>query len=117
MPRPARQVGLVRKVAVGSFAMTDTHADIPSVVERTQPVQVDGAVVDVCFIGEGAAFVLGEEALVLAGKDEVRRIALHGGAILSSAGDADRIGTGGDDGKVIATDANGAATVIASDAK
>jgi WD40 repeat protein len=97
--------------------MTDTHADIPSVVERTQPVHVDGAVVDVCFIGEGVAFVLGEEALVLARKGEASRIALHGGAILCSAGDADRIVTGGDDGKVVATDASGANTVIATDLK
>jgi len=97
--------------------VSDTHADIPSVVERTQPVQVDGAVVDACFIGDGVAFVLGEEALVLARKDEARRIALHGGAILCSAGDADRIVTGGDDGKVMATDASGAGTVIATDPK
>ena len=97
--------------------MSETHTDIPSVVERTQPVQVDGAVVDVCFIGDGVAFVLGEEALVLARKGEARRIALHGGAILCSAGDADRIVTGGDDGKVMATDASGAGTVIATDPK
>ena len=97
--------------------MSETHTDIPSVVERTQPVQVDGAVVDVCFIGDGVAFVLGEEALVLARKGEARRIALHGGAILCSAGDGDRIVTGGDDSKVMATDASGASTVIATDPK
>jgi hypothetical protein len=54
------------------------------VVERTRPVKVDGAVVSACFVGEGAAFVLGEETLVLARKGEERRIALHGGAILSA---------------------------------
>ena len=97
--------------------MAETHSDIPSVVERTRPVQVDGAVVDVCFIGDAAAFVLGEEALVLARKDEARSIAVHGGAILSSAGDGERIVTGGDDGKVIATDASGASAVIATDVK
>src|SRR5258705_1135714 len=113
MPGPARQVRVVREAAVGGFAMTETHTDIPSVVERTRPVQVDGAVVDVCFIGDAAAFVLGEEALVLVRKDEARRIALHGGAILSSAGDGGRIVTGGDDGKIIATDASGASAVIA----
>ena len=97
--------------------MSETHSDIPSVVERTRPVQVDGAVVDVRFVGDRAAFVLGEEALVLARKGEERRIAVHGGAILSSAGDGQRIVTGGDDGKVTATDASGASTVIATDPK
>src|SRR5882724_1687347 len=117
MPGPARQVRVAREAAVGGFVMTDTHTDMPSVVERTRPVQVDGAVVSACFVGDSAAFVLGEEALVLARKDEDRRIAVHGGAILSSAGDGDRIVTGGDDGKVIATDASGASTVIATDVK
>jgi hypothetical protein len=97
--------------------VSETHSDIPSVVERTRPVKVDGAVVSACFVGEGAAFVLGEETLVLARKGEERRIALHGGAILSAVGDTDRIVTGGDDGKVMATDASGATTVIATDAK
>jgi WD40 repeat protein len=97
--------------------VAETHSDVPSVVERTRPVQVDGAVVDVCFVGDSAAFVLGEEALVLARKGDERRIAVHGGAILSSAGDRHRIVTGGDDGKVMATDASGVSTIIATDPK
>ena len=97
--------------------MSETHSDIPSVVERTRPVKVDGAVVSAYFVGDDAAFVLGEEALVLARKGEERRIAVHGGAILSATGDSDRIITGGDDGRVMATDASGATTVIATDAK
>src|SRR5882672_7832607 len=91
MPGPARQVRVAREAAVGGFVMTDTHTDMPSVVERTRPVQVDGAVVSARFVGDSAAFVLGEEALVLARKD--------------------------DDRKVIATDASGATSVIATDPK
>jgi len=97
--------------------VTDTHTDIPSVVERTRPVKVDAPVVDVHFVGDAAAFVLGEEALVLARKGEARRIAVHGGAILAAAAGGNRVVTGGDDGKVVATDASGAATEIAADPK
>jgi len=87
------------------------------VVERTRPVPVDGPVVGVHFVGDATAFVLGEEALLLARKDEARRIAVHGGAILAVATAGDRIITGGDDGKVMAIDASGASTVIATDPK
>ena len=38
---------------------------------------------------------------------EPRRMAVHGGAILATAADGERIVTGGDDGKLIATDAGG----------
>jgi len=55
---------------------------------------------------------------VLVSRDgEARRVAVHGGAILSSAADDSRVVTGGDDGKVAATDASGATTVLATDAK
>jgi len=80
-------------------------------------VTVDGPVVDVHFVGDAAAFVLGEEALVLARQEEARHIAVHGAAILAAAADGDRIITGGDDGKVVTTDASGASTVIATDSK
>ncbi len=76
------------------------------------------AVVGAHFLKDTAAFVLGEEALLLAARDgEPRRVAVHGGGILSSAGDGSRIVTGGDDGKVVATDAKGELTVVATDAK
>jgi len=97
--------------------VTDTRDDIPSVVERTRPVPIDGPVVGVHFVGDAAAFALGEEALVLARKGEERRIAVHGGAILTAAADGNRIITGGDDGKVMATDASGACTVVVTDPK
>ena len=98
--------------------MTDTRTDIPSVVERTRPLAAGAPVVAVHFLGQTAAFVLGEETLLLVPREgEVRRAAAHGGAILSSTADAHRIFTAGDDGKVMATDSDGASTVIAADAK
>jgi len=97
--------------------MTDTRSDTVSVVERTRAVDAGGAIVGVHFLGRTAAFVLSEEALLLTEKDgDVRRLSIHGGAILASACDGAQIVTGGDDGKVIATDA-GASRALATDPK
>src|SRR5262245_36420328 len=97
--------------------MTDTRDNIASVVERTRRLSVDAPVVDVHFLGDTAGFVLGEEALLLSCQGEERRAAVHGGAILCAAADGSRLVTGGDDGKVVATDASGTSDVIATDTK
>jgi WD40 repeat protein len=97
---------------------TDTRAQIPSVVERTRPLKADAAVVAAHFLGQTAVFVLGEEALLfLPPAGEARTIPVHGGAILASAADASRVLTGGDDGKVVETDADGKSIIIATDGK
>ena len=91
---------------------------IPSVVARVRPVPADAPIVGIHFIKETAVFVLGEEALLMAAPDgEPERIAVHGGAILSSASDGGRVVTGGDDGKVVATYAKGNSETVATDAK
>src|ERR1700691_4943568 len=98
--------------------MTDTRSDTVSVVERTKPVAAGGGVIAAHFLGRTAAFVLGEEAIVLAAPDaEPRRIAVHGGAILASATDGERIVSGGDDGKLVATDAKDESRTLATDPK
>jgi WD40 repeat protein len=98
--------------------VTDTRDSIPSVVERTRPAQADAAVVGAHFLKDTAIFVLGEEALLFAAREGgPRRVAVHAGAILASAGDGTRVVTGGDDGKVVETDAKGEATTVAADAK
>jgi len=93
------------------------RSSIPSVVERARPVTAGAGVVAVHFLKDTAVFVLGEEAVVLAREGETRRIATHGGAILSSAGDGNRVVTGGDDGKVLTVDATGAVEVAVVDRK
>ncbi len=96
--------------------MTDTKSDIPSVVERTRPLKAEAPVVAAHFLGQTAVFVLGEEALMFVPKTgDVRTAAVHGGAILCSTADAGRIVTGGDDGKVVSTAAEGDGTVGATD--
>ena len=98
--------------------MTDTRADTPSVVERTRPVAAGAPVVAAHFLGDSAVFVLGEEALLFVGKDGTeRRVPMHSGAILAAASGGDRIVTGGDDGKLVAADAQGESAVLATDQK
>jgi len=98
--------------------MSDVRTDTASVADRIRPVSTGGPVVAVHFLGAIPVFVLGEEALAFAPRDAaVRTVSVHGGAILAAAADASRIVTGGDDGKVIATDAAGTTTAIATDAK
>ena len=98
--------------------MSDTRSGIVSVVERTRAVAAGGAIVIAHFLGRIAAFVLGEEAIVFAEPNaEPRRVAVHGGAILATADDNERIVSGGDDGKLIATDAKGESRTLAADPK
>src|SRR5215467_9006233 len=98
--------------------MSDVRTDTASVADRVRPVSAGGPVVAMHFLGETPVFVLGEEALAFAQRDEaVRKVSVHGGAILAAAADNDRIVTGGDDGKVMATDASGTTTDLAADAK
>jgi WD40 repeat protein len=98
--------------------MTDPRSDAPSIAERIRAIDAGAPVVGVHFLGDTAVFVLAEEALLFACSDgETRRVAAHGGAILASAADAQRILTAGDDGKLAATDAKGDNTVIATDSK
>jgi WD40 repeat protein len=98
--------------------MTDTAAPLPSIAARVRPVSAGGGIVGVHFFKNTPVFVLGEEALLFAPRDEEpRRLAVHGGGILASVSDDERIVTGGDDGKVVATTANGAHNIIAKDSK
>jgi WD40 repeat protein len=98
--------------------VTETE-QTPSLVERVKPVTVDGSVVAAHFLGTTAAFVLSEEVIVLAraGDTPPQHVPAHAGGILASAAAGERIITGGDDGRVVATDAEGRCTELARDAK
>jgi WD40 repeat protein len=90
---------------------------IPSLADRVRRIAAGAAVVGVHFLGSTPVFVLGEEQLLFAPEKGERRATIHGGAILASASDGSRIVTGGDDGKLIATDAQGEHQVLATDDK
>lgn len=98
--------------------MTDTQSQVPSVTDRAKPVAAGAPVVGIHFVKDNAVFVLGEEALLFVAADGTqRRVAVHAGGILSAASDGTRLLTGGDDGKVVATDAQGAHEQLATDPK
>jgi WD40 repeat protein len=90
---------------------------MPSLADRVRPIAADAPVVGVHFLGKTPVLVLGEEALLFAPQDGSRRVALHEGAILASASDGARVVTGGDDGRLIATDAQGEHRILAADDK
>ncbi|MGN6570514.1 MAG: WD40 repeat domain-containing protein [Pseudolabrys sp.] len=93
--------------------MSDTA--IPSLADRVRTVAMDSQVVAVHFVDRSPVFVLGEETLLFA--EGERKVGVHGGGILASACDGKRIVTGGDDGRLMATDAQGAVTELATDDK
>jgi WD40 repeat protein len=98
--------------------VSESRTPSASVVERTQPVAAGTAVVAIHFLRNTAVFVRSEETLLFAGKDgEARRAQAHGGAILAAASDGDFVITGGDDGKVMVTNAQGEAGETAADPK
>jgi WD40 repeat protein len=88
-----------------------------SIAERVRPVHAEQPVVAIHFIGATAAFVLAEETLLLVADDGERQASPHGGAILCAAASMREIVTGGDDGRVVATDVQGATREIARDEK
>ena len=93
-------------------------ADTPSVVDRTRIVATETPVVGAYFLDSTAVFVLGDEALLFAAGDgEPQRITVHGGGILAAVCDGERIVTGGDDGKVVATEADMTLVAIGADPK
>jgi len=96
-------------------------ADSPSIVsvtDRVRPVALGMAVTSAHFLADRVAFVGAEEdAAFVDAKGEVSKVAVHSGGILSTASDGARLVMGGDDGKVVALDAKGEVTLLATDAK
>ncbi len=95
--------------------MSDSTTSLPSLADRVRHIDAGGTVVGVHFLKATPVFVLGEEALLFAPEQNDKRVRVHGGAILASASDGERIVTGGDDGKVMVTTAGGAVSELAAD--
>jgi WD40 repeat protein len=99
----------------------DPATDSPSIVsvtDRVRPVALGMPVTSVHFLSDRAAFVGGEENVaVVDAKGEVSKVAAHSGGILSVASDGKRLVMGGDDGKVVALNAKGEVTLLATDPK
>jgi WD40 repeat protein len=91
---------------------------IVSITSRVRLLPVGQPIASVHFLGDTAIFVGTEENAALVNeRDEISRVAIHGGGVLCAASDGDRIITGGDDGKVVALNAKGEVADLATDAK
>ena len=91
---------------------------IASITDQVRALPVGMPVTSIYFLGDTAVFVgVEEHAAMVNEAGEVSKVAIHGGAVLCAASDGKRIVTGGDDGKVVAFDAKGEVTVLATDAK
>lgn len=91
---------------------------IASITDRVRPLAVGMPVTAIHFLGDAAVFVGTEEnAALVSAAGDISSVAIHGGAILCAASDGERVVTGGDDGKVVALDAKGSVTVLATDPK
>lgn len=97
--------------------MSEAGVPIPSLAERVRRLSAGAPVVGVHFLQSTPVFVLGEETLLFFEENGERRVSVHSGAILASASDRQRIVTGGDDGRVVETDAEGEHLELASDEK
>ncbi|MDP3544877.1 MAG: WD40 repeat domain-containing protein [Phreatobacter sp.] len=83
----------------------------PSIRDRIRPIATGEPVLAAHFLGDEAVFVLASGEVVVAGEAE-KRIGLHDGGILDTAGDGTLLLTGGDDGCVIAYDGKGEPRVL-----
>jgi WD40 repeat protein len=114
-----RAAGLLQaQRSEGLITMSSEASPTASVVDHVRPVAADGPVIAVHFLRSTAAFVLGEEAILLVAADGgERRVAAHAGAIIAVAGDRERVITGGDEGRIVATDGKGECTLLGQDEK
>jgi WD40 repeat protein len=93
-------------------------ASIVSVTDRVRPLALGMAVSSVHFLKDLACFVGAEENIAIVdAAGEISQVPVHGGAVLCAASDGKRIVTGGDDGKLVALNAKGEVTLLATDAK
>lgn len=98
--------------------MTAAGSPGVSIADRIDSVEAGAGVIAVHFLGATAAFVLAEEAIVLAAPGhDVHRVTVHQGGILATASAAGQVLTGGDDGRVALTNAKGETRIVAADAK
>jgi WD40 repeat protein len=100
------------------FDPGDNPASIVSVTNRVRPLAIGMPVISVHFLGDRAAFVGAEETVAIANADgAISQVPVHAGGILCAASDGTRIVMGGDDGKLVALDATGEVTLVATDPK
>src|ERR1700739_4241494 len=94
------------------------QASIVSVTDRVRTVSLGAPVTAVHFLGDRAAFVGAEENVAFVDAEgEISKVEVLGGGILCAATDGKRIVMGGDNGKLVALDAKGEVSLLATDPK
>src|SRR5215203_6023189 len=87
----------------------------PSLTENVAPLDAGAHVTAAAWLGDTAAFTLGDGAVVLAKDGATHRVEAHpGAAILVAAADGERLVTGGDDGRVAVTGRDGSTREFAA---
>jgi WD40 repeat protein len=100
-----------------SFEPT-SDASIVSITDRVHKVELERPATAVHFLGNLAAFVGAEETVLLVDEHGAwTKLGVHDGGILCTVTDSKRLLTGGDDGKVVAVNAEGLTETIATDEK
>jgi WD40 repeat protein len=90
--------------------------DYPTLTSAVEPLSLGEAIVAGAWLGDTPVFALADGAIYFGDGAEGRRLPAHPeGAILVAASDGRRLVTGGDDGRVVATDASGASEVVADE--
>jgi WD40 repeat protein len=85
-----------------------------SLASAVRPLTLEAHVTAAAFLGETAAFALGDGAVVLARGGATHRVDAHpGGSILVATAQAERLLTGGDDGRVAVTGSDGSTRTLA----
>jgi WD40 repeat protein len=103
---------------MSDFNPLQEQESIVSVTDRVRPVAIGAAVVAVHFLDDKAAFIGAEENVTLVdGAGTMSSVAVHGGGILCTVADDNRVLMGGDDGKLVSLDRKGEVTTLATDAK
>ena len=88
--------------------MSNSAAAQPSLADAVHGLSVGAHVVAIGFLGETAAFATGEGEVVLWRGGAEHRISAHpDAAVLCAACDGERLVTGGDDGRIAVTGADG----------
>jgi WD40 repeat protein len=100
-----------------SFEPT-SDASIVSVTDRVNKIDLDQPATAVHFLENVAVFVGSEERVLLVDEHGAwTKLGVHDGGILCAVSDGKRLITGGDDGKVVAVNAEGLTETIATDPK
>src|ERR1700692_2987857 len=103
---------------MSEFDPGDNSASIASVTDKVRSVTIGAPVTSVYFLGDRAAFVGAEENVFLASmKGEVAPVTAHAVGVYAATADDARSVMGGDDGKIVALDARGEVTLLATDAR